>query len=414
MVRWNGKPLATKYVSSTQLKAKITSCLLETANTGSVTVFSPGGGTSNVAFLQVTNPSSATFNSSATYATSDFTQRIAAADLNGDGKPDLVRTLPLSNQISVELNLGGGTFASPVYYPTPTGGPNDLVVRDFNGDGRLDVAVNCTGLVAVLLGNSDGTLRPYKSSAIDPGKGTFGIAAGDFNRDGKLDLVVGYGAGSNVTVLLGKGDGTFQEPFIDLTANDQPGNDQPAPVTVADLNRDGNLDIVAANFGQFAGNTVSVLLGNGDGTFQQPKQVTTASGALSVIAADFNGDGIPDLAVDCACGNVGCGYPGDVSILIGNGDGTFQPRVDKDLYGFPYTVSSGDFNGDGYLDLLVTSLDYSLVSLLLGNGDGTFADGLGVAYTGPQPVGIAPGDFDGNGLLDVVIGTAGGYTLLMQ
>ena len=84
------------------------------------------------------------------------------------------------------------------------------------------------------------------------------------------------------------------------------------------------------------------------------------------------------------------------------------------MYGFPYTVSSGDYNGDGNLDLLVTSLDYSQVSLLLGNGDGSFASPVTVAYTGPSPVGIASGDFNGNGLLDAVIGTAGGYTLLMQ
>jgi hypothetical protein len=422
--RWNGKPLTTMFVSSTQLKATIASGLLANARTASVTVFSPGAGggqedpeegdadeahfgTSNIDFFQVTNPSSATF-SSATYASSDFTQRLAAVDLNGDGKPDLVRTLPFLNEISVELGIGGGTFAPPVYYPTPAGGPNDLVVRDFNGDGNLDVAVNCMGVVALLLGNPDGTLKPYKTSAIDLGVGTFGIAAGDFNRDGKLDLVVGYQTGNDVAVLLGKGDGTFKPPD-DLTTNDQP-----AAVTVADLNRDGNLDIVAANFGQFAGNTVSVLLGNGDGTFQPQQQYTTASGALWVIAADFNGDGIPDLAVDCACGNGFCGYPGDVSILIGNGDGTFQPRADYDLYGFPYTVSSGDYNGDGYLDLLVTNLDYSQVSLLLGNGDGTFAAASVAGTTGPSPVGIAPGDFDGNGLLDAVIGTAGGYTLLMQ
>ena len=405
-VRWNGKRLTTRFVSSTKLKATIGSGRLASASTASVTVFSPGGGTSNIDFLQVTNPSSATFSFS-TYAPNDFTQRLAAVDLNRDGKLDLVRTLPLLNEISVELGMGGGTFAPPVYYPTPSGGPNDLMVRDFNGDGNLDVAVNCMGVVAVLLGTSGGILKPYKTSAIDTGVGTFGIAAGDFNRDGKLDLVVGYQTGNVVTVLLGKCDGTFNPP-IDLTAGDQA-----AAVAVADLNGDGNLDIVAANFGQFAGNTVSVMLGNGNGTFQQQQQYTTASGALGVIAADFDGDGIPDLAVDCACGNGGCGYPGDVSILIGNGNGTFQGRTDYDVYGFPYTVSSGDYNGDGNLDLLVTSLDFSQVSVLLGDGHGGFAL-ANAFYTGPSPVGIAPGDFDGNGLLDTVIGTAGGYTLLMQ
>jgi hypothetical protein len=168
-------------------------------------------GTSNIDFFQVTNPSSATF-SSATYATSDFTQRLAAVDLNGDGKPDLVRTLPLLNEISVELGNGDGTFAQPVYYPTPAGGPNDLVVRDFNGDRNLDVAVNCMGVVAVLLGTPDGTLRPYKPSNIDFGVGTFGIAAGDLNRDGKLDLVVGYQTVTSSRFFLGKATTHLSRP----------------------------------------------------------------------------------------------------------------------------------------------------------------------------------------------------------
>jgi hypothetical protein len=175
------------------------------------------------------------------------------------------------------------------------------------------------------------------------------------------------------------------------------------------------LDIVAANFGQFGGNTVSVLLGNGDGTFKPQVQYTTSNGPLSVIAADFDGDGNIDLAVDCSCGSGSpCGYPGAVSILLGNGDGTFRSHVDYDATAFPYTVSSGDYNADGNLDLLIPDLDTSQVSLLLGNGDGTFSPVVIYGPTGIGPVGVAPGDFNGDGRLDAVIGTGGGFTTLLQ
>jgi hypothetical protein len=131
--------------------------------------------------------------------------------------------------------------------------------------------------------------------------------------------------------------------------------------------------------------------------------------------ADFNGDGILDLAVDCGCGNaVQCGYPGAVSILLGNADGTFQDHTDYNVSGFPINVISGDFNNDGIPDLLVTQLDWNQVSLLVGNGDGKFTDSGTYWPTSASPVGIAPGDFNGDGWLDAVIGTANGFTLLLQ
>jgi hypothetical protein len=196
---------------------------------------------------------------------------------------------------------------------------------------------------------------------------------------------------------------------VDYSAGNEPG-----AVAVADLNHDGKLDIVAANFGNFTGHTVSVLVGNGDGTFQPQAVYTTSGGALSVIVADLNHDGNQDLAVDCACGSsFSCGNPGEISILLGNGDGTFAHHLNYAADAFPYTVSAGDFDGDGTLDLLVPDLDANEVSILPGHGDGTLAPALVLGATGTGPVGVAIGDFNGDGRLDAVIGTANGLTFLI-
>lgn len=412
VVLWNGSRRPTAYVSSTQLQARIFHSDLARPSTASVTVFNPGrgGGTSNVDFFQINVPHDVAFVSSNRDMFS-FAQRVVAADLNGDSKLDLARTLSSDNAVGVRLGDGNGSFQTEVKYATGVN-PSDVVAGDFNGDSKLDLAVLCdSGVVSLLLGNGDGTFQSRSDSPIDAGLNVFGIATGDFNGDGKLDVVVGYqdASSNNVSVLLGNGNGTFAPPVDYATGN------EPGAVAIADLNHDGHLDIVAANFANFGGNTVSVLLGNGDGTFQPQVQYATSNGALSVAIADFNADGIPDLAVDAACGTARiCGYPGAVSILLGKGDGTFNDHVDYPAPTFPYTVAAGDFNGDGILDLLVPDLDTSRVSIFLGKGDGTFSGFLFAGDTGGSPVGVAPGDFNGNGMLDAAIGTAGGFTMLMH
>jgi hypothetical protein len=175
------------------------------------------------------------------------------------------------------------------------------------------------------------------------------VAVGDFNGDGKLDLAVANSASNNVSVLLGNGDGTFQ-----AAVNYAVGTN-PASVAVGDLNGDGKLDLAVANIGS---NNVSVLLGNGDGTFKAAVNYAVGSSPYSVAVGDFNGDGKLDLAVANPGSN-------NVSVLLGNGDGTFQTAVNYAVGSYPYSVAVGDFDGDGRMDLAVANHGSNNVSILL-------------------------------------------------
>jgi hypothetical protein len=375
VVHWNGSPRATAFVSESRLTASIQASDIAKTGTASVTVVSPGpgGGTSNVAFLGITEPTSSVRLVTASYATADRSYAVAVGDFNGDGTFDLAVAGYITNTISVLLGNGDGTFQAHVDYATGSDRPQGVAVADFNGDGKLDLAVTHQyDTITVLLGNGDGTFQP----AVNVGAFAVG-AVGDFNRDGKLDLAVGDG--NNTLVLFGNGDGTFQ-PAVNVGAG--------WPGAVGDYNRDGKLDLVALN-----GNAITVLLGDGDGTFQPGVSYSTGPGITSMAVADFNADGKLDLVMS---NNV----TDNVSILLGNGDGTFQTHVD---YGTgssnPLSVNVGDFNGDGRPDLVVADL-FGTVHLLLGKGDGTF--GAAASYAaGLDPSSVALGDFNGDGRLDI-------------
>ena len=293
----------------------------------------------------------------------------AVGDVNADGKPDLVTANFYDNTLSVLIGKGDGTFQSPLTLPIRS--PASVVIADVNADGQPDIAATNfdEGNVGVFLGNGDGTFLPKRVFAA--GAGAHGLAIGDVNADDALDLVTANYFVGSVSVLLGSDDGTFQPQTMFAT------DPWTYRVSIGDMNLDGKADIATANstYSVLQSNSVSILLGNGDGTFQ-PQQVFAASPVpVSVTQGDLNGDGNPDLVVANTDSSINT-----ISIYLGNGDGTFRTAQAYSTGLAPYTPVVGDLNGDGRLDIVVPN-SYSdgppnsyvdNVSVFLNTGNGSF------------------------------------------
>jgi hypothetical protein len=365
-----------------------------------------------------------TFQAARAYSagSSQYSYSTAVGDVNGDGKPDLIVANDCASNcdegsVGVLLGNGDGTFRAAVSYGSGGDPAESVAVADVNGDGKPDIIVvnrcasDCSnGNFGVLLGNGDGTFQTAQTYASD-GFFPYSVAVGDVNGDGKPDIVVSNCSESNgfcgidegwLVLFLGNGDGTFHE----AAGYNSEGRDAYS-IALADVNGDGKLDILVANLCQIVsddmcsstGGVAAVLLGNGDGTFQAAVNYTSGGqGAYSIAVGDVNGDGKPDLVISNEDASVG--------VLLGNGDGTFQAafatstlvKVDQGQ------IALADFDGDGHLDIALGGGSV----LLLGNGDGTFQTPINLGAGGS---GIAVGDFDCDGSPDLAIT---GMTILLN
>jgi hypothetical protein len=349
-----------------------------------------------------------TFQAKQMYPTSGFVSALAAADLNGDGKPDLAAVDEDDGVMEVLLNAGNGTFTNATGYVV--GFPSDisqLFLMDFDWDGKNDIVFGAghpdalspaayTHLVTVLFGNGDGTFNgiPAYPIAGSNFSEVGGLAIADFNGDGKPDALAGTSSG--ISLLIGHGDGTFTPQALPL----QQGS---SSLAAGDFDRNGKMDFVAAS-----SNGIGVYLGNGAGAFQQSASISTASeGITGAAVGDFNGDSNPDFAVVDSQG----GASATVLVYLGNGDGTFQNPKTFSVGSTPQGLQAADVDGDGKLDLVVTnngtlgsSTDLGNVMVLLGNGNGTFQPA--VPYTaGANPVFSLVADINGDGKPDLITST---------
>jgi hypothetical protein len=377
---------------------------------------------------------------------------IAAGDFEHDGRLDLAVTDSISSDVTILSNQGDGNFQPLPAFPLPAGtlpisivsgdfgtGHLDLAVLDYGGavvdildgkgdgtftlassipvgggpfamvagdfgNGHTDLATAGSNInsVSVLLGNGDGTFQA--ATEVPVGAVPLALVAGNFNRDGRLDLAAGNVGSNDISVLLGKGDGTFEDSIVN------PVGSSAAAVATGDFSGNGNLGVAVLNQGS---DSITVLPGNGDGTFQQSVTLPLPpnSGPTSILAADFNGDGRVDLAVTDSTLDVEPAGQlfGAVSIFLNNGDGTFQPLPPIPVPGGPSGITSGDFAGNGRIDLAVTDNAASTITILMNNGDGTFTSlpPIPLAYPNSFPSAIVTGDFNHDNHLDLAVADAG-------
>jgi hypothetical protein len=329
------------------------------------------------------------------------------ADINGDGKLDLLVADANDNSLDVLIGDGNGTFAPSlgVALPNTVYSADAAVGADFNGDGKIDIAVAETnfphGQVEVRLGEGNGTFgSPVVSRLIDSAINNNDLMlAADFSGDKKMDLLVMEDYEKGFEILLGRGDGTFQTP-VDTPVSSTNG----LSLAVGDFNGDGKADVaVITNGNTPLYDTLTIYLSNGDGTFHTGAVYSVPPGAAS--AADVNGDHKVDILLS--------GFSAPLQVLLGNGDGTFQSPISGPTASYSGSLNFGDFNRDGKLDIAVGT--YDGIAFLEGNGDGTFKIPVYSNSTIEFCCQFVVGDVTGDGKLDLVTnGTSGGMGVILM
>ncbi|MCP9496174.1 MAG: FG-GAP-like repeat-containing protein [Pyrinomonadaceae bacterium MAG19_C2-C3] len=371
------------------------------SNTASVTANEIDNNTANNSDTETTasffdSCATPNFTGAINYATTSRPESVAISDFNGDGKADLavVNRNSSPGKVSIFLNTGAGNFGTKIDYNVGAT-PRFVAVGDFNGDNKPDLAVANRNDNNVSILLGNGTGGFTATAPVVAGTNPFGIGVSDFDGDGKADLAVTNENSSNVSILFGDGAGGFvAQPTVTVGSS-------PRSVAVGDFNGDNKPDLAVANFST---KNVSILLNNGTGGFGSVTNISTGTGLgpTSITTGEFNGDGKLDLAVVIESTN-------NIAVLLGNGTGgfnaaTFFPSGGTTLNGTPKSIAVGDFNTNGKVDLVVAN--GTNASVLEGDGAGGFAAPTTFA-TGNGAWSVAVGDLSGDGRLDIAVANAG-------
>jgi hypothetical protein len=333
---------------------------------------------------------------------------LAAGALSDNRRLDIVAGCQAEGEVVVLISNGNGTFKAAKAYHVPAG-VGDVALGDFNGDGKLDVAVTNGGtydIVSILPGTGSGTLKaavPFGTNY-----GPAGMAVADFNGDGKLDLVTADDGGpfgvtiATISVLLSNGKDMFAAR-TDYSVGDENVTGAYSGIAAADLTGNGKQDLIVPITFAFP-YEISILMNKGNGTFKPFVSYPLPTGAVAVVAGDFNNDHKPDIVV--ANGN----GTGSITVLLNSGTGTFPTYTEYSINGISDGLAVGDFNKDGNLDIVATNGSQNTLSVLLGNGTGTFPT-FATYTTGSAPYGVAVGDFNGDGWPDIAVADSRGGTV---
>jgi FG-GAP-like repeat/FG-GAP repeat len=324
------------------------------------------------------------------------------ADVNKDGKPDFLTTNHGSANFSVYLGDGKGGFTQASGSPFSAGQePNDMGHADFNGDGNPDVAIpnHSVKSVAVALGNGKGqfSLAPGSPFAVESRPHPHGITVADFNGDKKPDIAVDTWGENKILMLFGKGDGTFQTPGVKFDVGQMPYQ----RLRSADLNADGNADIITSNF---EASSVSVLSGDGRGNFTR-KDFSAPPDPFGTATADFNGDGRLDIVTFHYSGHATDRSKNGIGLLIGDGRGNFTLANGSPfpVGQYPATIAAGDLNGDSIADIVVPNYEDGTLTIYFGGRNGITAANYSPLRVGQTLHGVAIADLNQDGKGDIVV-----------
>lgn len=324
---------------------------------------------------------------------------VTLVDVNRDGRVDIITANSAASSAGVLLNTGNGTFQPIARYST--GGntyPQSVATADLNSDGFPDIvtANYPANSVSVLLNSGNGTFPAFTTFTTGSANAPYAVATGDINADGRPDIITANYNTNTVGLLLGNGNGTFQ-PIVTFSAGT---GTNPQSVAVADVNGDGQSDVITGNY---FGNSVGVLLNDGFGSFQPIVLYTTGNHTHRAIVSDVNADNRPDIISANFNNN-------SVGVHLGNGNGTFQ-TVSPYPIGpnqYSYGVAAADFNGDTKADLVAVNGSSNAAQVLLGNGNGTFQSLRSFTTgSGTTPNAVAVGDLNGDGKPDIVSANGG-------